>query len=62
MQGFLPLQPALDAFRAVAGDLPGAGAGAALLVAWLLIGVVAGVVAVTRRRILRPVVVPALAT
>ena len=62
VQDFLPLQPALDTFRAVAADLPGAGAGAALLAAWLLIGVVAGVVAVTRRRILRPVVVPALAT
>jgi putative membrane protein len=58
LRPLLPLTPALDGFRAVASGGTGAGAAAALLVAWLLLGLVAGVLAVARRRVLTPVVVP----
>lgn len=52
---FLPLTPALHAFRAVASDGPGGPGSAALLLAWLAVGVAASVLAVARRRM-----VPAL--
>ena len=55
---FLPLTPALDGLRAVAGNGSGAGGAAALLLAWLLLGLVAGVVAVARSRVVRPLVAP----
>jgi putative membrane protein len=61
LRPLLPLTPALDGFRALASGGTGAGAAAALLVAWLLVGLVAGVLAVARRRVLTPVVVPAAA-
>jgi putative membrane protein len=57
LRPLLPLTPALDGFRALASGGTGAGGAAALLVAWLLVGVVAGVLAVARRRVLTPVVV-----
>jgi putative membrane protein len=59
LRPLLPLTPALDGFRAIAGGGTGAAGAAALLVAWLLVGLVAGVLAVARRRVLAPVVVPA---
>jgi putative membrane protein len=59
LRPLLPLTPALDGFRAIASGGTGAGAAAALLLAWLLLGLVAGVLAVARRRVLTPVVVPA---
>ena len=49
---FLPLTPALQGFRAIASDGSGAAGAAGLLVAWLLIGVSAAVLAVARRRML----------
>jgi putative membrane protein len=49
---FLPLTPALHGFRAIITDGPGAPRSAGVLVAWLLFGVSAGVLAVARRRIL----------
>lgn len=58
LRPFLPLTPALDGFRAIASGSTGAGAAAALLVAWLLLGLVAGVVAVARRRISSPLASP----
>ena len=51
----LPLTPALEGFRAIASDGDGA-AGGGLLVAWLLIGSVASVLAVARRRVIAPMV------
>ncbi|GAA1429166.1 YhgE/Pip domain-containing protein [Microlunatus lacustris] len=57
LRPFLPLTPALDGLRAVVADGSGAGAAASLLVAWLLIGLVAGVLAVARRRVVAPLVV-----
>lgn len=60
LRPFLPLTPAFDGLRAVVADGTGAGSAASLLVAWLLVGVVAGVLAVARRRVVAPVVaVPA---
>ena len=56
LRPFLPLTPALDGFRALAGDGTGAGAAAGVLLAWLLLGVVAGVLAVARRRVVAPLV------
>ena len=47
---FLPLTPALHGFRAIITDGPGAAGSAGLLVAWLLLGLSAGVLAVARRR------------
>jgi putative membrane protein len=47
---FLPLTPALHGFRAMITDGPGAAGSAGLLVAWLLLGLSAGVLAVARRR------------
>ena len=57
LRPFLPLTPALDGLRAVVADGSGAGSAASLLVAWLLIGLVAGVLAVARRRVVAPLVV-----
>lgn len=58
LRPFLPLTPALEGFRALASGGTGARGAAALLTAWLLVGLVAGVLAVTRRRVLAPLVAP----
>ncbi|BAK33302.1 hypothetical protein MLP_02880 [Microlunatus phosphovorus NM-1] len=59
---FLPLTPAMEGARAIASSGPGAGGSVGLLLAWLLIGVAAGVLAVTRHRVARvPELVPATA-
>lgn len=55
LRGFLPLTPALDGLRASVTGGSGAGS-AGLLVAWLLVGLVAGVLAVARRRVVAPLV------
>lgn len=56
----LPLTPALEGFRAIASDGNGVAGAAALLVAWLLVGLTASVLAVARRRVIAPMVaVPA---
>jgi len=47
---FLPLTPALEGARAVATDSGGAVGSAGLLLAWLLAGLAAGVLAVARQR------------
>ena len=61
LRPFLPLTPAFDGLRSVVTDGSGAGSAVSLLLAWLLVGVVAGVLAVARRRVLAPVVaVPAV--
>jgi putative membrane protein len=49
---FLPLTPALQGFRAITSDGSGAAGAAGLLLAWLLIGFSAAVLAVARRRML----------
>jgi putative membrane protein len=54
---FLPLSPALEGFRAIASGGTGAKAAVGLLLAWLVIGVAAGVLAVARRRVVSPLVV-----
>jgi putative membrane protein len=54
---FLPLTPALDGFRAIASSGSGAGAAVGLLLAWLVVGVAAGVLAVARQRVVSPLVV-----
>ena len=46
-----------DARSRSVADGSGAGSAASLLVAWLLIGLVAGVLAVARRRVVAPLVV-----
>lgn len=57
---FLPLTPAMEGARAVASGGPGAGGAAGLLLAWLLMGAAAGVLAVARHRVARvPELVPA---
>lgn len=58
LRPLLPLTPALDGFRALAGNGTGAGAAAGVLLAWLLLGVVAGILAVARRRVVAPLVAP----
>ncbi|MFL6026469.1 MAG: YhgE/Pip family protein [Friedmanniella sp.] len=59
LRPFLPLTPALDGFRAIAGGGSGTGAAVTQLTAWLLVGLVAGVLAVSRRRVVpAPAVVP----
>ena len=55
---FLPLTPAMEGARAIASGGPGAGGAAGLLLAWLLMGVAAGVLAVARHRVAK---VPELA-
>ncbi|WP_375424535.1 YhgE/Pip family protein [uncultured Friedmanniella sp.] len=55
---FLPMTPALDGFRAIASGGTGANGDAALLGAWLVLGLVAGVLAVARRRVVAPLVSP----
>ncbi len=59
---FLPFTPALDGVQALASGGTGAGPAASLLVAWLVLGLVAGVLAVARRRVVAPLVVPVPAT
>ncbi|HEY0239002.1 MAG TPA: YhgE/Pip family protein [Friedmanniella sp.] len=49
----LPLTPALQGMRAVASGAGSGGAAAALLVAWLVVGLAAGVLATARRRTVR---------
>lgn len=58
LRPYLPLTPALDGFRAIAASGTGASAAAALLAAWLVLGLVAGVLAVARRRVVAPLVSP----
>ncbi len=56
----LPLTPALEGFRAIASEGTGVAAAAGLLAAWLLLGLSASVLAVARRRVIRPLIaVPA---
>ena len=58
-RAFLPLTPALEGARAIATDAAGAGGSAGLLLAWLLAGLAAGVLAVARHRMAKvPEVVP----
>jgi len=57
----LPLTPALQGMRAVATGAGSGGGSAALLVAWLVVGLAAGVLATARRRVVRaPALVPAV--
>jgi putative membrane protein len=58
---FVPLTPALQGVRAIVSDGPGVSGAAALLVAWLLVGVGATILAVARRRMVSPLVVPVAA-
>ena len=58
---FLPLTPALEGARAIVSDGTGLLGSVGLLLAWLVIGVTAAVLAVARRRML-PAVAPAHAT
>ena len=56
----LPLTPALEGMRAVAAGAGTGGGAAALLVAWLVVGLAAGVLATARKRTVRsPALVPA---
>ena len=56
---FLPLTPALEGARAIVTDSAGAGGSAGLLLAWLLAGLAAGVLAVARHRMAKvPEAVP----
>ena len=56
----LPLTPALQGLRAVATGAGTGGGAAALLVAWLVVGLAAGVLATARRRMVpAPALVPA---
>ena len=56
---FLPLTPALEGARAIVTDSAGAGGSVGLLLAWLLAGLAAGVLAVARHRMARvPEAVP----
>ncbi|HEX8488030.1 MAG TPA: hypothetical protein VF642_05755, partial [Propionibacteriaceae bacterium] len=57
LRPFLPLSPALEGFRAIASGGTGAKAAVGLLLAWLLVGVAASVLAVARRRVVSPLVV-----
>ncbi|GAB2593058.1 YhgE/Pip domain-containing protein [Microlunatus antarcticus] len=56
----LPLTPALEGLRAVAAGAGTGGGAAALLVAWLVVGLAAAVLATARHRVVRaPTLVPA---
>lgn len=56
---FLPLTPALEGARAIASGGSGAGGSTGLLLAWLTVGVAAGVLAIARHRMAKvPEVVP----
>ncbi|MGI3783332.1 MAG: hypothetical protein ACRYG2_21420, partial [Janthinobacterium lividum] len=56
----LPLTPALQGLRAVATGAGSGGGPAALLVAWLVVGLAAGVLATARKRVVHaPALVPA---
>lgn len=56
---FLPLTPALEGSRAIASGTSGAAGSAGLLLAWLVVGVAAGVLAIARHRMAKaPQVVP----
>jgi putative membrane protein len=50
----LPLTPAMDGIKAIAGDGSGAGGAFAGLLAWLVLGLLASVLAVVRHRQVRP--------
>ncbi|MET1007601.1 MAG: YhgE/Pip family protein, partial [Propionibacteriaceae bacterium] len=54
LRPFLPLTPALEGFRAIASDGTGTGGAVGLLLAWLVVGLAAGVLAVARRRVVSP--------
>lgn len=54
---FLPLTPALEGFRAIASGGTGAGGAVGLLLAWLVVGLAASVLAVARRRMVSPLAV-----
>jgi len=56
LERLLPLRPALEGLRAITGAGPSAGAAAATLGAWLIVAAVASVLAVTRRRVVAPLV------
>jgi putative membrane protein len=56
---FLPLTPALEGFRAIASDGTEAVGAAGLLLAWLLLGLAGGVLAISRRRVIAPLVAAA---
>lgn len=60
--GFLPMTPALEGARAIASGGSGVGGSTGLLVAWLVAGLAAGVLAVARHRMAKvPDLVPARA-
>lgn len=60
VKAFLPMTPALEGMRAIVTGGTGAGGAVGLLLAWLLVGLAASVLAVARRRMVSPlVVVPA---
>lgn len=61
VEPFLPLTPALTGLRAVITGGPGTSGAVGLLLAWLVVGVAAGVLAVARRRVVSPLAVPAFA-
>jgi putative membrane protein len=57
LRPFLPLTPALQGLRAIASDGTGTGGSVGLLLAWLVVGAVASVLAVARRRVVSPLAV-----
>lgn len=58
---YLPLTPALEGVRAIASGGEGASGATLLVIAWLLVGVVAAILAVARQRVVAPALVPATA-
>ncbi len=60
VKSFLPMTPALEGMRAIVTGGTGAGGAVGLLLAWLVVGLTASVLALARRRVVSPlVVVPA---
>jgi putative membrane protein len=57
VEPFLPLTPALEGFRAIASGGTGAGGAVGLLLAWLVVGLAASVLAVARQRMVPVAVV-----
>ena len=57
VEPFLPLTPALEGFRAIASGGTGGGGAVGLLLAWLVVGTAASVLAVARRRMVSPLAV-----
>ena len=62
VEPFLPLSPALVGFRAIASGGTGTQEAVGLLLAWLVVGLAASVLAVARRRVVSPLGVPAVVT